>query len=150
MIQFRSDENIKKITDLFSSHQVIDDFLSENELEQLFSFRESLEKKTYLDHNKKFFDLAVTSHQQMPDFFHLRLGQYLKKYFMRLAYFMDRESPFQLHCDSGNNPNEIPYKNIILSLDCQGNQGELVLFKQYGLNSLFLLIKKIQIYTCKI
>ncbi len=40
-------------------------------------------------------------------------------------------------CESGNNLNDVPYKNIILSLDCDGNQGELVLFKQYGLKSRF-------------
>ena len=51
MTQFRSDENTKRITDLFSSLQVIGDFFNENKLEQLFSFRENFEKKSYVDHN---------------------------------------------------------------------------------------------------
>ncbi len=37
MTQIRSAENVKKITDLFFSHQVIDDFLTTEELEALFS-----------------------------------------------------------------------------------------------------------------
>ena len=141
MTPARSESNIKKITELFSSHQVIDNFLTEKEIEFFLTFRKTLPKQSFLDHNRKTFDLSLTNHNQIPDFFHLRLGQFIKNYKMRLAYFMDRESPFQLHCDSGNNPEEIPYKNLILSLDCDGNQGKLVLFKQYGLRSLFFVDK---------
>lgn len=141
MTQVRTASNVKKITELFSPYRIIDDFLSENEIESFLAFRKGLEKKTFLDHNKKSFDLAIATHQQVPDFFHSRLSPHLKGYQMRLAYFMDRESPFQLHCDSGKNPLDVPYKNIILSLDCDGAQGGLVLFKQYGLKSLFFVDK---------
>ncbi len=137
MESVRSDENLLKIQSLISPHIVIDNFLSETELKSFFEFRDSLEKKTYSDHNKKRFDLSLANHEAVPQFFHKRLSVFVKNYYMRLSYFMDRESPFQLHCDSGNNPLEIPYKNIILSLDCEGPQGKLALFKQRGLKSLF-------------
>ena len=124
MSNFFSEKILKEIKKLESKITKKKDFLSENECKELLEYFRNLKNKSVAknksvdreESTKIFFDF---NQSELLKKMKLKIEEHIGEFFVNdfQPHIITCRFPLRLHVDSGKNPNDIIYKNVVIPLE---------------------------------
>ncbi len=122
-------DQIKK---LWSKPIIVDDFLSEQEMNELKSSILTSEKIHRHSSYENELEVRFLTKEKLPPILFQKLEIFLKSFSIKSIFAFDSNKPFMLHTDSGLRTDTLPYKNITFCLEKNSFSEQLVLYNAFG------------------